>query len=93
MEPRSKGSECPPPHTHTREYSTVLTLIGKFGKARNTPDAMLRDATHFYRRPRRLPMVFNVSEHSRRDALRDATRQNLGKPRGAFYRVRHTVAF
>ena len=50
-----------------------------------------RDATRFYRRLRKLPMVFNVIEHTTRDATPQVRIwESLG---GAFYRGRHTVAF
>ena len=61
---------------------------------------MRRDATRFYQRPGKLPMFFNVSEHTIGVTPCDATRcdamrrvkilESLGGP---FYRARHTAAF
>ena len=53
-------------------------------KARNTPkatrrDAMRHDAMHFYQRPRKLPMFFNVSEHTIGVTPCDATRSDASK--------------
>ena len=42
------------------------------------------DATHFYQRPRKLLMFFNVSEHTIGITPCHVTRQNLAKPRWAF---------
>ena len=69
----------------TSTYLSYLRFTIKLGTHPTqcyTPDAMLhtrRNAPRFYQCPRKLPMVFNVSEHTICDMLSDAMRRHVSK--------------